>query len=105
MDNNDFLDDNIPQQPDTGSTQEMDSISEYQSDYSEQGIMPRERFTDLNSTDDTEKTRLMDSVAIKGFIMECDNISAAFYEIINIFVGINYHCMNVKHKICASSDR
>ncbi len=62
MDNNDFLDDNIPQESeavDLSGTQEMDSVSDYQPD---SGIMPRERFTDLNSADDNEKTRLMDSV-------------------------------------------
>ncbi|MGN0686506.1 MAG: endolytic transglycosylase MltG [Oscillospiraceae bacterium] len=64
MDNNDFLDDNVPQeQSDLGVTQEMDSFTD-DSDFdgSESRIMPREKFTDLNSSEDTEKTRLMDSV-------------------------------------------
>jgi len=64
MDNNDFLEDNIQQDSsDLSGTQEMDSISERSSvSDSDGGIMPRERFTDLNSTDDNEKTRMMDSV-------------------------------------------
>lgn len=61
MDNNDFLDDNISQDnADMSVTQELDSISD--GFEATGGIMPRDRFTDLNSTDDTEKTRLMDSV-------------------------------------------
>ncbi len=64
MDNNDFFDENIPQTgEDMGNTQELDSISSVTDSGEQYGdIMPRDRFTDLNSTDDTEKTRLMDSV-------------------------------------------
>ena len=71
MDNNDIFDENIPQDGyssaedtnDIASTQELDSIAD--ASYGENGgIMPRERFTDLNGTEDgdNEKTRLMDSV-------------------------------------------
>ncbi len=66
MDNNDFLEDNMLQENvDLSGTQELDSVSELvDSSYiSEGGIMPRDRFTELNGTDDNEKTRLMDSVA------------------------------------------
>ena len=64
MDNNDFLEDNIPQEEnDLSGTQELDSVSDYISEIENTGgIMPRERFTDLNNTDDNEKTRMMDSV-------------------------------------------
>ena len=64
MDNNDFLDENYDVEPaDMTGTQELDSISYIYSHSDEDGdIMPRDRFTDLNSVDDSEKTRLMDSV-------------------------------------------
>ena len=64
MDNNDFLDENYGGEPaDISGTQELDSISYISSHSDEEGdIMPRDRFTDLNSVDDSEKTRLMDSV-------------------------------------------
>ncbi len=66
MDNNDFLEDNeiTQEQDDLSGTQELDSISSMTSnDYDSSEIMPRDEFTDLNSTeDDNEKTRLMDSV-------------------------------------------
>lgn len=64
MDNNDIFDEN--REHDIESTQELDSISSAPADYGEStgGIMPRDRFTDLNSTDDAGKTRLMDSVSI-----------------------------------------
>lgn len=64
MDNNDIFDENIPQaSDDMGNTQELESISSVSGEYDQYGdIMPRDKFTDLNSTEDTEKTRLMDSV-------------------------------------------
>lgn len=58
MDNNDIYGEG--QQRDIASTQELDSISSAPRDV--EGIMPRDRFTDLNSTEDSEKTRLMDAV-------------------------------------------
>ncbi len=63
MDNNDFLDEIYEQEPaDISGTQELDSISHFSPHAEEDGIMPRDRFTDLNSVDNSEKTRLMDSV-------------------------------------------
>ncbi|MBQ8194641.1 MAG: endolytic transglycosylase MltG [Oscillospiraceae bacterium] len=76
MDNNDFLEENYLRSDDVSAddvtaytsedisgTQEIDSISDFSHfDGEDDGIMPRERFTDLNSADDSEKTRLMDSV-------------------------------------------
>ena len=64
MDNNDFLEENYGQEPaDISGTQELDSISYLSSHGDDEGdIMPRDRFTALNSVDDSEKTRLMDSV-------------------------------------------
>ena len=66
MENNDYLDDNIPQEnEDLSGTMEFDSVpDEHASEFSEDngGIMPREQFTDMNSTDDCGKTRLMDSI-------------------------------------------
>ncbi len=74
MDNNDFLNDSFRQtdspeenddmvfgSDDLSGTQELDSISAYYGD-DEGGITSRERFTDLNSIDESGKTRLMDSV-------------------------------------------
>lgn len=63
MDNNEFIDENIPQQnDDVGATQELDAISDVPREGSDGGIMPRDKFTDLNSTDDNEKTLMMDSI-------------------------------------------
>lgn len=79
MENNDFLDkeyeqrDELPEYTadeatgytadELSGTQELDSISDFSySDEQDGGITPRDRFTDLNSVDDSEKTRLMDSV-------------------------------------------
>ena len=66
MDNNELYDESIPQEEqDLASTQELASISDAPQDFGENSdsIMPRDRFTDLNSVDEnTEKTRLMDSV-------------------------------------------
>ncbi len=73
MDNNDFLEEysgqpEYPDEPpvdytadDMTGTQELDSISSYYSE-DDSGITSRERFTDLNSIDESGKTRLMDSV-------------------------------------------
>lgn len=72
MENNDFLDENningesseAPENTDDLSgTMELDSISDVHYSDNTGEIMPRDKFTDMNSTeDDMEKTRLMDSV-------------------------------------------
>ncbi len=72
MENNDFLEDNnlsnntdevVSDRDDLSGTMELDSISDVHYSDNTGEIMPREQFTDLNSTDgDMEKTRLMDSV-------------------------------------------
>ena len=49
---------------DMGSTQEIDSIlTDYNRIAESHGITPREEFTDMNAAEDTERTRLMDSVS------------------------------------------
>lgn len=77
MDNNELYDESIPQQEqDLASTQELASISDAPQDFGEKSdsIMPRDRFTDLNSVDEnTEKTRLMDSVQPEENITEDDD--------------------------------
>ncbi len=72
MENNDFLDENningesseAPENTDDLSgTMELDCISDVHYSDNTGEIMPRDKFTDMNSTeDDMEKTRLMDSV-------------------------------------------
>ncbi|MBP1543786.1 MAG: endolytic transglycosylase MltG [Oscillospiraceae bacterium] len=77
MDNNELYDESIPQEEqDLASTQELASISDAPQDFGENSdsIMPRDRFTDLNSVDEnTEKTRLMDSVQPEEDIPEDDD--------------------------------
>ncbi len=69
MENNDFLDENnfsdevVNDREDLSGTMELDSISDVHYNDNTGEIMPRDKFTDMNSTeDDMEKTRLMDSV-------------------------------------------
>ncbi len=72
MENNDFLDENsfpeeseeaVNETDDLSGTMELDSISDVHYSDNTGEIMPRDKFTDMNSTDDDmEKTRLMDSV-------------------------------------------
>lgn len=72
MENNDFLDENnfpeeneevVGDRDDLSGTMELDSISDVHYSDNTGEIMPRDKFTDMNSTeDDMEKTRLMDSV-------------------------------------------
>ncbi len=69
--NNDLFDENIEEttpQPEEnlGHTQVLDSINPSRAAEEDGEIMPRDRFTNLNSTEDTGKTRLMDSVQPEG---------------------------------------
>lgn len=76
MENNDFLEENnypeeqeqvVNEPDDLSGTMELESISDVHHDDEPGEIMPRDKFTDLNSTEeDLEKTILMDNVIPEG---------------------------------------
>lgn len=68
MDKNNFDQLGFPvngEEPDEfGATREMDSIQEDVEEENSSGIAPRDKFTELNSADDTGSTRMMDSLSV-----------------------------------------